>query len=297
MPGVIAALGERNTGACSGEHFEMNSGEVIKAVILARGLGTRMRRADGLQPQLDARQTQMAETGLKAMIPVGRPFLDYVLSGLADAGYREVCLIIGPEHGVVRDYYSRTCVPERIKVTFAVQEKPLGTADALAAAEEFAAGSNFLMINSDNYYPTGACRELRLLGRPAIAAFARDGLVRESNISADRIRQFAVVTRNPDGTLARIVEKPAEALMAQLGVEVFVSMNCWCFGPAIFRACAAIGPSTRGELELTDAVQHAVNHLAERFEVLTFHAGVLDLSSRSDIGAVAGLLKGIEVRL
>jgi dTDP-glucose pyrophosphorylase len=275
----------------------MGSGEVIKAVILARGLGTRMRRADALPPQLEARQAQMAATGLKAMIPIGRPFLDYVLSGLADAGYREACLVIGPEHGVVRDYYGRTCVPERIAVAFAVQEKPLGTADALAAAEEFVAGSNFLMINSDNYYPTAACRELRLLGLPAIAAFERDGLVREGNISADRIRQFAVVTRNPDGTLARIVEKPDEALMTRLGAEVFVSMNCWCFGPAIFRACAAVGPSPRGELELTDAVQYAVSRLGERFEVLTFHAGVLDLSSRSDIGAVAARLKGIEVRL
>jgi dTDP-glucose pyrophosphorylase len=275
----------------------LGSSEVVKAVILARGLGTRMRRADGSQPRLDARQAQMADTGLKAMIPTGRPFLDYVLSGLADAGYREACLVIGPEHGVVRDYYGRTCVPERIAVAIAVQEKPLGTADALAAAEGFAAGSNFLMINSDNYYPTGACRELRLLGRPAIAAFARDGLLRESNISADRIRRFAVVTRNPDGTLARIVEKPDEALMTNLGAEVLVSMNCWCFGPAIFRACAAIGPSPRGELELTDAVQYAVSHLAERFEVLTFNAGVLDLSSRSDIGAVAARLKGIEVRL
>ena len=227
----------------------MGSGETIKAVILARGLGTRMRRADGLQPKLDERQTQIAETGLKAMIPMGRPFLDYVLSGLADAGYREVCLVIGPEHGLVRDYYGRTCVPQRISVTFAVQERPLGTADALAAAEDFAAGSIFLMINSDNYYPTAACRDLRILGRPAIAAFTRDSLVRESNISADRIRQFAVVTCNPDGTLARIVEKPEEALLKQSGAEVIVSMNCWCFGPAIFRACAAIGPSPRGGIK------------------------------------------------
>ena len=83
----------------------MKSSGVTKAVILARGMGTRMRRAEGDSPQLDAQQAQMADSGLKAMIPVGRPFLDYVLSGLADAGFREVCLVIGPEHGIVRDYY------------------------------------------------------------------------------------------------------------------------------------------------------------------------------------------------
>ena len=275
----------------------MKSSEVTKAVILARGLGTRMRRDDGDSRRLDARQAQMADSGLKAMIPVGRPFLDYVLSGLADAGYREVCLVIGPEHGMVRDYYRLTCVPERLRVSFAIQERPLGTADALAAAEPFTADEHFLMLNSDNYYPISVCRDLRLLGRPAIAAFERDSLARNSNISADRIRQFAIVTRRPDGTLDRIVEKPDEATMNRSGPEVWVSMNCWCFGPAIFRACAAVGPSPRGELELTDAVQIAVSSLGERFQVLTVHAGVLDLSSRSDIAVVAERLRAVEVHL
>ncbi len=275
----------------------MSSSEVTKAVILARGLGTRMRRAEGDPGQLDAQQAEMANSGLKAMIPVGRPFLDYVLSGLADAGYREVCLVIGPEHGVVRDYYRRICVPERVRVSFAIQARPLGTADALAVAEPFTAGEYFLMLNSDNYYPTNVCRDLRLLGRPAIAAFERHSLAHKSNISPDRIRQFAMVASNPDGTLARIVEKPDEATMQALGPDVFVSMNCWCFGASIFRACAAVRPSPRGELELTDAVQFAISKLGECFQVLTTHEGVLDLSSRSDIAAVARKLMGIEVRL
>src|SRR2546422_8404795 len=66
----------------------MPSSPATKAVILARGLGTRMRRSDPTAV-LDARQAAVAETGVKAMIPVGRPFLDYSLSALADAGYRD----------------------------------------------------------------------------------------------------------------------------------------------------------------------------------------------------------------
>ena len=71
------------------------------AVILARGLGTRMRREDGAAALGDD-QARVAATGVKAMIPIGRPFLDYILSGLADAGLRDVCLVIGPEHAAVR---------------------------------------------------------------------------------------------------------------------------------------------------------------------------------------------------
>jgi len=275
----------------------MSSKETSKAVILARGLGTRMRRHDPDTRGLDPMQSTMADAGLKAMIPVGRPFLDYVLNGLADAGFLEACLVIGPEHEAVREYYAKTCVPGRIGISFAVQEKALGTADAVAAAESFAAGEHFLVLNSDNYYPVEACRALRVSGRPGLAAFERESLVRQSNISEGRIRQFAIVTTRLDGTLERIREKPDEATLQAAGPEIFVSMNCWLFSPAIFEACAHVEASPRGELELTDAVQYAIHKLGERFQVMLFRAGVLDLSSRSDIAAVAARLREIEVNL
>ena len=67
-----------------------------KAVIMARGLGSRMRRAsEGVE--LTAEQQRAADAGVKAMISLdGRPFLDYVISALADAGFPEICLVIGP---------------------------------------------------------------------------------------------------------------------------------------------------------------------------------------------------------
>ncbi|HKF59528.1 MAG TPA: nucleotidyltransferase family protein, partial [Blastocatellia bacterium] len=88
-----------------------------KAVILARGLGRRMR---ALTPgyHLNASQEAVAETGLKAMMPFERPFLDYSLSALADAGFEEACLVIGPEHVLVRTHYTTT-PPHRIRVGFA----------------------------------------------------------------------------------------------------------------------------------------------------------------------------------
>jgi glucose-1-phosphate thymidylyltransferase len=101
-----------------------------------------MRKADKAAV-LDREQMAVADAGVKAMIPIGRPFLDYVLSGLADAGYAEACLVIGPEHQMVCDYY-RDNAPQRIRVKFAVQEKPLGTADAVLAAKESVGEQLFL---------------------------------------------------------------------------------------------------------------------------------------------------------
>jgi dTDP-glucose pyrophosphorylase len=264
---------------------------VKKAIILARGLGTRMRKHDD-SAALDPDQTAAAGAGVKAMIPIGRPFLDYVLSVLADAGYSRVCLVIGPEHQMVRDYYAQS-PPKRIRLDFAVQEKPLGTADAVFAAREFTGEDLFLMLNSDNYYPLAALSAMGKLQQAGVALFERDQLIARSNIPEDRVLKFAVAKIGKEGFLDRIYEKPLEETVRKLGFPVYVSMNCWVFSPAIFQACLHISPSARGELELSDAVQYAIDVLNEPFKVLTFEDSVLDLSSRSDIAAVAERLQGL----
>jgi dTDP-glucose pyrophosphorylase len=270
-----------------GMHME----QVEKAVILARGLGTRMRKQDE-SALLDQDQTAVAGSGVKAMIPIGRPFLDYVLSVLADAGYSRVCLVIGPEHRMVRDYYAQS-PPQRVQLEFAIQEKPLGTADAVLAAKEFAGEDLFLMLNSDNYYPLAALSALRELQQAGVALFERDSLIAQSNISEDRVLKFAVAKISGKGCLERIYEKPSEETIRKIGVPIYVSMNCWLFSPSIIKACRSISLSARGELELSDAVQYAIDELNEPFKVLTFQDSVLDLSSRSDIAAVAERLRGV----
>jgi dTDP-glucose pyrophosphorylase len=255
-----------------------------------------MRRADG-ETQLDAHQQAAADSGVKAMIPIGRPFLDYVLSALADAGYRRVCLVVAPDHSVLATYYTEQVTLRRIELSFAVQETPRGTADAVAAAEAFAGDDPFLVINSDNYYPPDALAALRRQDGPAVALFEPESLVAGGNIPAERIRNFSVGRFDPQGNLAGILEKPDEATLAGLPRPLWVSMNCWRFGPSIFRACRAIPLSPRGELELPTAVQYAIDSLGETFRVVEVRAPVLDLTSRKDIAAVAEKLAGLEVSL
>ncbi len=265
------------------------------AVILAAGLGTRMRRADD-SAEMTPEQRRAADSGVKAMIPIDRPFLDYVLSALADAGYRRACLVIGPTHDQVRDYYGQLA-GKRIDVEFAVQPVPRGTADALAAAETFADGGHVLVINSDNYYPTEAFAALReQLSGNGLAAFTREGLLR-GNVPPERIARFAVVRTDSRGRLERIVEKPSDAELAAAGRPIRVSMNCWRFEPSIFEACRNIKPSPRGEYEIPDAVAFAVSELGAEFNTVTIDSPVLDLTSRSDLAAVREALADVEVNL
>jgi dTDP-glucose pyrophosphorylase len=270
------------------------SSMTTRAVILARGLGTRMRRADGDQGVSQA-QAEVAATGVKALIPVGRQFLDYVLAGLADAGVTEIGLVIGPEHQSVRDYYASLAF-SRLRVHFIVQQEPRGTADAVLAAEAWTGGQPFLVLNGDNYYPVSALASLAALDEPALVAFSRAGLIADGLIDPSRVASFAVLELDGE-RLVRIIEKPDPGELSRLGPTLWVSMNCWRFDARIFDACRHVPLSPRGELELPAAVGDALAAGRMRIRAVRVTLPVLDLSRRTDIPGVAARLSGVEVRL
>lgn len=266
-----------------------------KVVILAAGAGTRMQRQD-TTAVLTESQAAQAAGGVKAMIPIDRPFLDYVLHNVAQAGFRRVCLVIGPGHSAMRDYYAQ--LPCRhLQFDFAIQEVPQGTADAVAAAGQFADQDPFVVLNSDNYYPVDALRGLRNADAAALVGFTRAGLLSGSSIDADRIAGFSVIETDADNNLQRIVEKPTPECVAELPEPILISMNCWRFGPEIFTACQSIDKSPRGEYEIPDAVMYSIRELGARYQVVPSDQPVLDMSTRADIASVSSRLAGTEVDL
>jgi len=270
----------------------------MRAVVLARGLGTRMRAADPAAV-LDPAQATMADAGINAMVPVagtGRPFLDYILSGLADAGFSEAILVLGPEHDVVRQRYGPFGLgkPTRIRVMYAVQTKPTGTADAVLAAEMLVAQSPFVVLDGNNYYPASVLGQLRRMEAPALPAFSARALV-AGGVPADRIASYATLDIAEDGSLRGIREKPPEDAA---GIpRARLSMNLWLFDKTIFQACREVPQSRRGEHELPEAVQWAVSRHGVRYQTFPVSAPVLDLSQRADVAAVSAALAGVEVRV
>ena len=247
-----------------------------------------MREADP-GASLSREQHRAADAGLKAMMPVnGRPFLDFVLGTLADAGLRYVGLVVAPDHDLLRAHFAGA-PPTRLAVEFIVQPEPRGTADAILAAETWTQGEPFLALNADNLYPVESLRALVAADEPALPAFDADDLVRSSNIPADRIRAFAAVTIDERGYLTRIIEKPADLQHRA------VSMNCWRFDHRIFAACRDVPKSARGEFELPEAVGLAVAR-GVKFKAIPARGPVLDLSRRADAADVARRLAGVVPR-
>jgi dTDP-glucose pyrophosphorylase len=258
------------------------------AVVLAAGRGTRLQRPDETVV-LTAAQAAAADQGLKVLVPLaGHLYLEYGLHALAEAGYRDVCLVVrDPDDPVARAV--RALDLGRLRVAFGYQTRPTGTADAVLAAEEAVGDEPFVVLNGDNLYPVEALVALRELDGPGLIGFDPEALVERSNIPAERIAAFALLGER-DGWLTEIVEKPdPETARALRGAPV--SMTCWRFGATIFDACRDVEPSERGERELPHAVALALRRGA-RIRVVPLEAGVLDLSVRGDIPGLEERLAG-----
>jgi dTDP-glucose pyrophosphorylase len=124
--------------------------------------------------------------------------------------------------------------------------------------------------------------------------FERTSLVRLGNVPPDRVARFGALDVAPDGTLRRILAAPTPEMARG---EVLASLNCWSFTSAIFSACREVRPSARGELELPQAVQLAIDHMGLRMTVIPMRAAVLDMSNRADVASVKQRLASVRVRL
>ena len=221
-----------------------------------------------------------------------------MLASLADAGLTRAGLVVAPDHRPIAAHYAAH-PPARLSLDFIVQPEPLGTADAVVAAESWTEGHPFLVMNGDNLYPVRALADLASIDEPGLPAFAADDLVRTSNIPEGRIRAFALIEVDEHGYLTGIVEKPEaippDALPPEGGSHGLVSMNCWRFDARIFDACRDVPRSARGEYELPEAVGLAVRR-GIRLRAIPAAGPVLDLSLRADAADVERRLAGVEPR-
>jgi glucose-1-phosphate thymidylyltransferase len=212
--------------------------EPLKGLILSGGKGTRLR--------------PITHTSAKQLVPVAnKPVLFYGIEAMAEAGIEEVGIIIAPETGPEIEESAGDGSRFGVRITYIVQDEPSGLAHAVLTAEPFLGDSPFVMYLGDNLLQGGIA--------DLVAAFRTsepDALILLTPVPDPENYGVAELAEAPAGEIGRIVrlvEKPAEPAtdLALVGVYMFTS--------AIHDAARAIEPSPRGELEITDAIQHVVD--------------------------------------
>ncbi|MFB6889257.1 glucose-1-phosphate thymidylyltransferase [Kitasatospora sp. NPDC056327] len=208
----------------------------MKALVLAGGSGTRLRPFSYSMP--------------KQLIPIANePVLGHVLRSVRDTGVTEVGLIVGTRRSEIEAVLGDG-TRYGVRLTYLPQDAPLGLAHTVSVARDFLGDDDFVMYLGDNVLPDGVVDIARefTASRPAAQVVVQK--------VADP-RAFGVAELGPGGEVLRLVEKPREPRsdLALIGVYFFT--------PAVHEAVAAIRPSARGELEITDAIQWLVASGAE----------------------------------
>jgi glucose-1-phosphate thymidylyltransferase len=204
----------------------------VKGLVLSGGAGTRLR--------------PITHTSAKQLVPVAnKPVLFYGLEAMRAAGIDEVGIVVGETRAEIE-----TAVGDGsrfgLNITYLPQAAPLGLAHAVLISEEFLGPEPFVMYLGDNLLKEGIAPFVR-----AFEASRPDALILLQQVKDPC--EYGIAELDGDGGVARLVEKPAEprSNLALVGVYLFTQ--------AVFASVRAITPSARGELEITDAIQHMID--------------------------------------
>ncbi|MBN1884041.1 MAG: NTP transferase domain-containing protein [Candidatus Krumholzibacteriota bacterium] len=207
----------------------------MKAVIPVAGIGKRLRPHTLTAP--------------KALVEVaGKPILGHIVDGLVGMGVTELVPIIGYMGDQIRAFLESTY---DLPMHFVVQEEQRGIAHAVDLTRPWADDDELVIILGDTIIRTDFSRI------PAAGDFVLG--VRE----VEDPRRFGICLVE-DGWITRIVEKPDEPV----GNLAIVGLYYFRNSAPLYEACREIideGITTKGEFQITDALQRMIDAKNVRF--------------------------------
>ena len=203
----------------------------MKGIILHGGHGTRLR--------------PLTHTGPKQLLPIAnKPMSQYALEDLKNVGIHDIAIILGdiyPEK--VREYYGNG-EEFGVNITYIYQEKPKGISHAIRLCKEFVGNDKFIVYLGDNVLRKNLTDYTKKFSSSDL-----DAMILLCEVDNPSKFGVAYVDKDNSSKIKNIIEKPKNSTsnLAVIGVYFLT--------PKIFGIIDNLKPSSRGELEITDALQ------------------------------------------
>jgi glucose-1-phosphate thymidylyltransferase len=221
----------------------------------------------------------------KQLLPIyDKPMIYYPLSTLMLGGIRDILIITTAEAEAAFKSLLGDGSDLGITLTYAVQDRPNGLAEAFIIGREFISDDQFTLILGDNiFYGHGLPEQLsRAAGRTSgCSIFAYQ--------VADP-RRYGVLVLDSDGKISDVVEKP------ETPPSNWAVTGLYYFDSKVADIAATIKPSARGELEIVDVLKDYLNRRALEVEWLGRGYAWLDTGTHETMLQAARYIETIETR-
>jgi glucose-1-phosphate thymidylyltransferase len=242
----------------------------MRGIILAGGTGSRLHPITlGISKQL---------------MPVyDKPMVYYPMSTLMLAGIRDILLITTPHDLAQFERLLGDGSAFGIDVTYAVQPRPEGLAQAFTIGADFVGGGPSALVLGDNlFYGPGFGRQLRRFSD-------LDGAAVFGYRVADPTA-YGVVEFDDDGRVLSIEEKPARPR------SHFAVPGLYFYDADVVEMARALRPSARGELEISDLNRQYLEQGRLQVEVLERGTAWLDTGTFDSLADAAAFIRTVEAR-